>query len=119
MTTASARASVGAGLGCTRSSGPFGTMPPAARIAHVAPQPQPWPWRGAAGLGRRLLAGLLGLALLLVGGGPAAAMLQASPGETGTGLVRSLESLRDLDYQSWQVVASRSGPPGPQAPARL
>jgi hypothetical protein len=26
--------------------------------------------------------------------------------------VRSLESLRDLDYQSWQVVAYREGPPG-------
>ncbi|MFM7086759.1 MAG: DUF3122 domain-containing protein [Cyanobium sp.] len=38
-------------------------------------------------------------------------MLQASPDETGTGLVRSLESLRDLDYQSWQVVAYREGPP--------
>ena len=31
---------------------------------------------------------------------------------TATGVVRSLESLRDLDYRSWQVVAYREGPPG-------
>ena len=42
----------------------------------------------------------------------ALAQIQASPQETGTGLVRSLESLRDLDYQSWQVVAYREGPQG-------
>ena len=39
--------------------------------------------------------------------------------ENGSEVVRSLESLRDLDYQSWQVVAYRSGPPGPQAPLTL
>ena len=27
-------------------------------------------------------------------------------------MVRSLESLRDLDYDSWQAVAYREGPPG-------
>ncbi len=31
---------------------------------------------------------------------------------TATGVVRSLESLRDLDYRSWQVVAYREGSPG-------
>lgn len=46
-------------------------------------------------------------------------MLQASPGETGTGLVRSLESLRDLDYQSWQVVAYREGAAAENAPVTL
>jgi hypothetical protein len=61
------------------------------------------------------------LALLLWFGGaaPATAMLQASPGETGTGLVRSLESLRDLDYESWQVVAYREGPAAEAAPVTL
>jgi hypothetical protein len=39
--------------------------------------------------------------------------------ENGSEVVRSLESLRDLDYQSWQVVAYRAGPPGPQAPLTL
>lgn len=67
----------------------------------------------------RLLGVLLGVLLLLGVTAPALAMLQASPEETGTGLVRSLESLRDLDYQSWQVVAYRSGPPRPQAPITL
>lgn len=67
----------------------------------------------------RLLGALLAVLLLLGITAPALAMLQASPEETGTGLVRSLESLRDLDYQSWQVVAYRTGPPRPQAPITL
>ena len=66
-----------------------------------------------------LLALSLGLALGLGASAPAQALLQASPGETGTGLVRSLESLRDLDYQSWQVVAYRSGPPAAAASITL
>ena len=58
------------------------------------------------------------LLLALVAGPPAAwAQLHAHPDETGTPVVRSLESLRDLDYQSWQVVAYREGPPG--GPLRL
>ena len=32
--------------------------------------------------------------------------------ENGVAVVRSLESLRDLDYQSWQTVAYRQGPSG-------
>jgi hypothetical protein len=65
------------------------------------------------GLLARLLAPALVLWLLLLGPAAVQAQIQASPVETGTGLVRSLESLRDLDYQSWQVVAYREGPPGP------
>ncbi|MFM7635899.1 MAG: DUF3122 domain-containing protein [Cyanobacteriota bacterium] len=61
---------------------------------------------------RSLLAGLLGLALLLGLPGVAAAQVHAHSDEGGAPVVRSLESLRDLDYQSWQVVAYRSGPPG-------
>lgn len=67
----------------------------------------------------RLGAVLLSLLLVLALPAPAAAQLQASPEETGTGLVRSLESLRDLDYQSWQVVAYREGPARPEAPVIL
>ncbi|MEB3335411.1 MAG: DUF3122 domain-containing protein [Cyanobacteriota bacterium] len=49
---------------------------------------------------------------------PAAAMIHAHPDSaTATGVVRSLETLRDLDYRSWQVVAYREGPPG--GPLRL
>ncbi|MFM7395219.1 MAG: DUF3122 domain-containing protein [Cyanobium sp.] len=61
------------------------------------------------------------LCLLVWLGSPsgAHAQIQASPMETGTGLVRSLESLRDLDYQSWQVVAYRQGPARAGAPITL
>ena len=59
-----------------------------------------------------LLAPLLALALWL-GLTPAAqAQVHAHNDENGTPVVRSLESLRDLDYQSWQLVAYREGPPG-------
>jgi hypothetical protein len=66
---------------------------------------------------RRLRAALV--AALLLGFGllfyaaPALALIHAHPDPlTATGVVRSLESLRDLDYRSWQVVAYREGPPG-------
>ncbi|MEB3184443.1 MAG: DUF3122 domain-containing protein [Cyanobacteriota bacterium] len=61
---------------------------------------------------RFLLAGLLGLALLVGLPAVATAQVHAHNDENGSPVVRSLESLRDLDYQSWQVVAYRSGPPG-------
>jgi hypothetical protein len=60
----------------------------------------------------------LGVALLLLRPAPAGAMVQAHPDPTtATGVVRSLESLRDLDHHSWQVVAYRTGSPG--GPLRL
>jgi len=64
------------------------------------------------------------LAALLLASGlvgfPAAALarIDAHPDPiTATGVVRSLEGLRDLDYRSWQVVAYRPGRPG--GPVRL
>ncbi|MEB3333981.1 MAG: DUF3122 domain-containing protein [Cyanobacteriota bacterium] len=61
---------------------------------------------------------LLGTIGLLVTPAPAAAMIHAHPDSTtATGVVRSLETLRDLDYRSWQLVAYREGPPG--GPLRL
>jgi len=56
---------------------------------------------------------ILGLLLGPVLAGPPAAfaLLHAHPDENGTPVLRSLESLRDLDDQSWQVVAYRLGPP--------
>ena len=71
------------------------------------------------GIRRRLLG--LAMVVLLALGAPAAAQAQLHThlDENGSEVVRSLESLRDLDYQSWQVVAYRSGPPGPQAPLTL
>ena len=59
---------------------------------------------------------LLGLlvSLVLMAAMPAGALAQvhAHSEENGQTVVRSLESLRDLDYQSWQVVAYREGEPG-------
>lgn len=52
------------------------------------------------------------LAGLALAPAPAAAQLHAHSDERGRPVLRSLESLRDLDYQSWQVVAYREGPPG-------
>jgi len=43
---------------------------------------------------------------------PAEAQVHSHADENGTPVVRSLESLRDLDYQSWQAVAYRQGAPG-------
>jgi hypothetical protein len=74
---------------------------------------------------KQMLATLVSLVLLLLAPAelgllaPAAAMIQASPEETATGVVRSLESLRDLDYRSWQVVAYRQGPPGGPVTLRI
>jgi hypothetical protein len=54
------------------------------------------------------LAFSLALVLLLAGPDPGSAQIQAhGDGGPGAGVVRSLESLRDLDHQSWQVVAYR------------
>ncbi len=59
-----------------------------------------------------LLAPVLAAALWLGLPVAAQALVHAHNDENGTPVVRSLESLRDLDYQSWQVVAYREGPPG-------
>jgi len=73
---------------------------------------QPW-------LRRHPMAGLFVLVvgpmlvlIMAVGPAPALAQVHAHPAADGTPVVRSLESLRDLDDQSWQVVAYREGPPG-------
>ena len=44
--------------------------------------------------------------------GLAWAQVHQHENEAGVAMVRSLESLRDLDYDSWQAVAYREGPPG-------
>jgi hypothetical protein len=58
------------------------------------------------------------LALILaIAPAPGLAQIHGHPDADGTPVVRSLESLRDLDDQSWQLVAYREGPPG--GPLRL
>ena len=64
---------------------------------------RPFPW---------LMPALLALVLWLGLPTAAHAQVHAHSDENGQPVVRSLESLRDLDYQSWQVVAYRQGPPG-------
>jgi len=66
---------------------------------------------------RASLSAVLGLICLLGGLGllapqPADAQLHAHSDEVGQPVLRSLESLRDLDDRSWQLVAYREGPPG-------
>jgi Protein of unknown function (DUF3122) len=68
---------------------------------------------------RAVLACLAGALLLLAPLQPAWAQVHAHPDENGQEVVRSLESLRDLDYQSWQAVAYRSGPPGGPVTLRI
>lgn len=86
-----------------------------------------WPWtlrpwtsahRGLLALLRSTLVAVAALLLGTVGPAPALAMIHAHPDtSTATGVVRSLETLRDLDYRSWQLVAYREGPVG--GPLRL
>jgi len=66
-----------------------------------------------------LIALVLAIAALVIAPHPAHAQVHVHPDENGTTVVRSLESLRDLDYQSWQAVAYRSGPPGGPVTLRL
>ncbi len=53
---------------------------------------------------------LLVIALLLITPAISQAKLQFSQGEDGESISRSLESLRDLDYQTWQVVVYSKNP---------
>ena len=61
---------------------------------------------------RPALALVLGLLVLLCQPLASPALILSQQDETATGLVRSLETLRDLDYESWQLVAYRDGPVG-------
>ena len=55
---------------------------------------------------RRLLFSVLASVLLVLAlPGVALAQVHQHESETGVAMVRSLESLRDLDYNSWQAVA--------------
>ncbi len=68
---------------------------------------------GLMGVLRRLLVSVLAaVMLLLLTPGAAIAQVHEHQDENGAPMVRSLESLRDLDYQSWQAVAYRTGKPG-------
>ena len=68
---------------------------------------------------RHALLALVLVSALLMGPTAANAQVHAHADENGQPMVRSLESLRDLDYQSWQAVAYRSGPPGGPVTLRI
>jgi hypothetical protein len=68
------------------------------------------PWQGFHGLKLILVSLLVGLVLLLLTPTMAQAKVMANDGEDGWPSARSLETLRDLDYESWRVVAYRAGP---------
>ena len=74
---------------------------------------------GSGSRARWLLTLVAAVLLLLTPLQPAWAQVHAHPDENGQEVVRSLESLRDLDYQSWQAVAYRSGPPGGPVTLRI
>ncbi|MGC6482749.1 MAG: DUF3122 domain-containing protein [Synechococcus sp.] len=63
-------------------------------------------------LRRLLLSVLAAMVLLLATPGTAFAQLHDHQDDNGAPMLRSLESLRDLDDQSWQAVAYRTGQPG-------
>ena len=68
----------------------------------------------------RLLMGLIGsLVLLFSSPGLVAAQVHQHENESGVAMLRSLESLRDLDYNSWQAVAYREGQPGEPVVLRI
>ncbi|BEV35710.1 DUF3122 domain-containing protein [Synechococcus sp. M16CYN] len=67
----------------------------------------------------RLICSLLVALVLLVIPGLARAQVHQHENETGVAIVRSLESLRDLDYDSWQTVAYRKGQPGQPVVLRI
>ena len=69
---------------------------------------------------RCLIFSVLAPLLLMLGWtSPAAAQVHQHENEAGVTMVRSLESLRDLDYNSWQAVAYRVGEPGQPVVLRI
>lgn len=66
-----------------------------------------------------LLTLLIALLISLAHPSAAQAQLHQHQDETGAQMLRSLESLRDLDYQSWQAVAYRTGRPGSPVVLRI
>ena len=69
---------------------------------------------------RRLLCScFVAVLMLLLTPSMAWGQIHQHENEAGVAMVRSLESLRDLDYDSWQAVAYREGPPGQPVVLRI
>ena len=76
-------------------------------------------FHGLLVLKRALICLLLAVVLLLLTPSMAQAHVLANDSDEETLFVRSLETLRDLDYHSWQVVAYRQGLPGEPVVLRI
>ena len=68
---------------------------------------------------RRLLCCLIAILVLFTAAPKGWAQVHEHESDNGTRMVRSLESLRDLDYDSWQAVAYREGKPGEPVVLRI
>jgi len=68
---------------------------------------------------RRLLCCLIAVLGLFTAARQGRAQVHEHESDNGTRMVRSLESLRDLDYDSWQAVAYREGKPGEPVVLRI
>ena len=68
---------------------------------------------------RQLLCCLFAVLALLLAPDQGWAQVHQHESENGAPMVRSLESLRDLDYDSWQAVAYREGAPGQPVVLRI
>ena len=68
---------------------------------------------------RRLFSCLIAVLVLFFAAPQGWAQVHEHESENGTRMVRSLESLRDLDYDSWQAVAYREGKPGEPVVLRI
>ena len=68
---------------------------------------------------RRLCCCLIALLVLVLHPAKGWSQVHQHESETGAPMVRSLESLRDLDYDSWQAVAYREGAPGQPVVLRI
>ena len=68
---------------------------------------------------RRLCCCLIAALVFLTATDRSWAQVHQHEGDNGVPVVRSLESLRDLDYDSWQAVAYREGAPGQPVVLRI
>ena len=68
---------------------------------------------------RRLYCCLIVALVFLMAPARSWAQVHQHESENGVPMVRSLESLRDLDYDSWQAVAYREGTPGQPVVLRI
>jgi hypothetical protein len=71
------------------------------------------PWSRSKTMNKpNLIAFAIAICLLFWPLAPVQGQIHSHNDENGAPVLRSIESLRDLDYQAWQLVAFREGAPG-------